>query len=317
VIRPARLVLVGSVIADLVMTVPRLPERGGDVLASRATLQAGGGLNVLAAAARLGMPAALAGHVGDGPFGRAVAAALDREGVVRLLPPSAADTGFCVGLVEPDAERTFVTSPGVESAVTDADLTAAGLSPDDAVYVSGYDLCYPVTGPVVAAWCAADPPGLFVVDPGPLVADIPAAVLDPVLDRVDVLTLNAREARLLHGRGARPGARAAVVMRDGACGCTLRLPDGTVEEVPAPRVEAVDTTGAGDAHTGALLAELHRTGSLTAAVRVATVAAALAVTRHGSATGPTWAELESAPQSALRGPSRGGSATGPAAAPGA
>ncbi|MGF1664546.1 MAG: PfkB family carbohydrate kinase [Kineosporiaceae bacterium] len=289
--RPARLVLVGSVVVDVMTSVPHLPERGGDVLATRATLQAGGGFNVLAAAARFGLPAALAGHVGSGPFGEVVARALAREGVATLLPRAAGDTGFCVGFVEPDAERTFVTSPGVESEVVDGDLARAGLRPDDAVYVSGYDLCYPVTGPVVARWCAGHHPGLLVVDPGPLVADIPAEVLRPVLARVDVLTLNAREDLLLRRRGLSPGPGAAVVRRDGARGCRLRLPGATPEEVPAPRVTAVDTTGAGDAHTGVLVAELHRTGSLPSAARTATAAAALAVTRPGSATAPTPEEL--------------------------
>lgn len=293
--RPARLVVVGSVVVDVVLSVPHLPERGGDVLATRAALQAGGGFNVLAAAARLGLPAALAGHVGGGPFGDVVVRALAGEGVATLLPRAAVgDTGFCVGLVEPDAERTFATAPGVESELSDDDLALAGLRLDDAVYVSGYDLCYPVTGPAVARWCDGDSPGFLVVDPGPLVAAIPAEVLRPVLARVDLLTLNAREDRLLRERGAAAGPRAAVVRRDGARGCRLRLPDGTDEAFPAPRVTAVDTTGAGDAHTGALVAELHRTGSLPAAVRAATVAAALAVTRHGSATGPTRAELAAA-----------------------
>ncbi|MGF1647522.1 MAG: PfkB family carbohydrate kinase [Kineosporiaceae bacterium] len=289
--RPARLVVVGSVVADFLVSVPHLPERGGDVLATQAALQAGGGFNVLAAAARLGLPAALAGHVGGGPFGEVVARALAREHVAALLPRSAADTGLCVGFVEPDAERTFVTSPGVESEVSEDDLAAAGLRADDAVYVSGYDLCYPVTGRTVARWCTSGVPGLLVVDPGPLVADIPAEVLGPVLGRVDLLTLNAREDRLLRGRGLAPGPRAAVVRRAGADGCSLRLPDGSAEAAPAPRVAAVDTTGAGDAHTGALVAEWGITGSLRTAVRVATAAAALAVTRRGSATGPTRAEL--------------------------
>jgi sugar/nucleoside kinase (ribokinase family) len=289
--RPARLVLVGSVIADVVASVPHLPERGGDVLATRAALQAGGGFNVLAAAVRFGLPAALAGHVGSGPFGEVVARALADEGIEPLLPRAAADTGFCVGFVEPDAERTFVTAPGVESEVTDDDLTRAGLRRDDAVYVSGYDLCYPMTGRVVARWCTGGAPGLLVVDPGPLVADIPPEVLEPVLARVDVLTLNAREDRLLHRRGLSPGPGAAVVRRDGARGCLLQPADGAREEIPAPRVTAVDTTGAGDAHTGVLVAELHRTGSLSSAARTATAAAAFAVTRRGSATAPTREEL--------------------------
>ncbi|WP_205862104.1 PfkB family carbohydrate kinase [Planosporangium thailandense] len=300
---PGRLVLVGSVIVDVLMSVPALPDRGGDVLASGAGVQVGGGFNVLAAARRLGLPSALAGRVGDGPFGALVTAALATEGIERLLPPGRGDTGFCVGLVEPDAERTFVTSPGVESELTGRDLAGVEVRADDALYVSGYDLCYPVTGPAVAAWCGglADTP--VVLDPGPLAADIPVRVLGPVLERTGVLTLNEREARLLTsvsdvdeaGRALRDRlpSSSVLVVRRGAAGCSVYLP-GHAEprRIPAPVVTAVDTTGAGDAHTGAFLAELHRTGSVLDAARSANAAAALAVTRAGSATAPRRAELD-------------------------
>ncbi|GAA1809071.1 PfkB family carbohydrate kinase [Planosporangium flavigriseum] len=320
---PHRLVLVGSVLVDILMPVPALPERGGDVLASDAAIQAGGGFNVLAAARRLGLPAALAGRVGDGPFGRLVTAALAAEGIERLMPVSTGDTGVCVGLVEPDAERTFVTRPGVESELTSADLDAVEVRPGDALYVSGYDLCYPVTGPAVAAWCVDLDDSLLVLDPGPLAAEIPPRVLDPVLDRVDVLTLNEREARLLTGyedlgevgRALRDRLHPActLLVRQGARGCTGWLPGrGEPEQVPAPAVAAVDSTGAGDTHTGAFLAALGLPGSMLpgstlpgstlpgsllpgsvlVAVRVANAAAALSVTRAGSATAPQRDELD-------------------------
>jgi sugar/nucleoside kinase (ribokinase family) len=305
---PYRVVLVGSVIVDVLMSVPRLPERGGDVLASAAATQVGGGFNVLLAARRLGLPGALAGRVGDGPFGRLVAAALAAEGIEPLMPAGRGDTGFCIGLVEPDAERTFVTSPGVESALTADDLEAVEVRPGDAVYVSGYDLCYPVTGPAVAAWCGHPADALFVIDPGPLAAEIPPPVLDRVLDRTDVLTLNEREAGLLTGRAdvdeaghalrerLRPSS--VLIVRRGARGCTLYLPGHTSpEHIPAPAVAAVDSTGAGDAHTGAFLAELRRTGSVRESVRAANAAAALAVTRAGSATAPGRDELDRALES--------------------
>lgn len=300
---PHRLVLVGSVIVDILMSVPRLPDRGGDVLASGATTQVGGGFNVLAAARRLGLPAAFAGRVGDGPFGALVTAALAGEGIERLLPVAPGDTGFCVGLVEPDAERTFVTNAGVESTLSADDLARLEIRPDDAVYVSGYDLCYPVTGPAFAAWCQDLGDPLLVLDPGPLVAEIPRSVLDPVLDRTDVLTLNEREARLLSGESdadeAAPALRdllrpsAVLLVRQGPRGCAVYLP-GHPEpvHVSAPSVTAVDSTGAGDAHTGAFLAELGRTGSVLDAVRVANAAAAISVTRAGPATAPTRDELQ-------------------------
>lgn len=301
---PRRLVLIGSVIADMMTTVPALPARGGDVLAGPLQVQAGGGFNVLAAASRLGMPVALAGQVGTGPMGDRVAAELDGLGAELLLPRADGDTGVCIGLVEPDGERTFITSVGVESELSDGALASLAWRADDAVYVSGYDLCYPVSGPTIAAFVSTAKPNLMVLDPGPLIADIPTEVWKSVLSHTSVLTLNARELDLLMP-GATPDAdlrplltslapSGVAIVRSGARGCWLHTLDAATHHFPAPSVRAVDSTGAGDAHTGALLAELSAGCSLSDAVARATVAAAIAVSKVGSATGPTRTELDAA-----------------------
>jgi sugar/nucleoside kinase (ribokinase family) len=294
---PRRLTLVGSVLVDVMMAVPRWPERGGDVLADRTDVTPGGGFVVLSAARRLGLPARLAGRVGRGAFGDRVMAALADLDVEVLLPRPPGDTGFCVGLVEPDGERTFVTSPGAESTLDEDELERVDIGPDDAVYISGYDLCYPETGPLAATWLARLRDGLVVLDPGPLAAEIPDAVLETVLPRTNLLTLNAREVGLLGGDLLdRLAPEAVLVVRDGARGCTVHRRGRPAERLPAPSVRAVDTTGAGDTHTGALLAELARTGDPVAAARTATLAAALSVTAWGSATGPDRQTLDSAAQ---------------------
>ncbi|MGN6600016.1 MAG: PfkB family carbohydrate kinase [Actinomycetes bacterium] len=309
-VAPERLVLVGSVLADVALKVPALPPPGGDVLASSPRTQAGGAFNVAAAATRLGLPSALIGHVGDGPFGDIAREALRRERVELLLPRRTAtgDTGFCVTLVEPNGERTFVTSPGIESRLTAADLEQARLEPGDALWISGYDLCYDVSGPAIAAWVARLPRHVLVLlDPGPLAGDIPADRLTPVLARADIVTLSVREARLM--AGATDGADAdldtlghallqrlpeqgIVILRNGAHGCRLYSTRHGCTAIPALRdIPVVDTTGAGDAHTGALLAHLAHHDVPTAAT-LANVAAGVAVMREGSATGPTRAELD-------------------------
>lgn len=295
--RPRRLIVLGSVIVDVMMTVPRLPERGGDVLADSSAITVGGGYVVLAAARRLGLPARLAGRVGQGPFGDRVMAALTELDVEVLLPRPSTDTGFCIDLVEPDGERTFATSPGTESAMTLAELNTVEARPDDAVYVSGYDLCYPVSGPALASWLANLHDRLVVFDPGPLVAEIPDSILAAVLARTNLLTLNGREADLIGGGEAlhnRLAAHAITVVRDGPRGCAVHQPGRATHHLPSPVVPAIDTTGAGDTHTGALLAELAQTGDPVAAAQFANIAAALSVTVWGSATGPERSQLEAA-----------------------
>ncbi|HSZ42403.1 MAG TPA: PfkB family carbohydrate kinase [Trebonia sp.] len=307
---PHRLVFAGQALVDVVMNVPALPERGGDMLASSSTVTAGGGFNTMAAAARHGLPVLYAGGHGTGPWGDVVRAALAAEGIVLFRPADPdRDTGFDVALVEPDAERTFVTHVGAESVCGPVGWDTVPAGPGDAVYVSGYGLVPADSGPELGSWAASLPPGvLLFVDPGPLVAQIPAAVLDPVLARCDWLSCNQREAALLadSGPAAEPGSpadaalrllartnRADILVRAGAAGCYVALRgSGVPVRVPAPKVTAVDTTGAGDAHSGVFLAALAgRRAPLEAAAR-ANAAAALAVTRLGPATSPTGAELD-------------------------
>jgi len=290
-----RLISVGSIIADVRLDVPHLPARGGDVLGSAATVTAGGGFNVLAAAARQGLPCLFAGQHGSGPYGDRIRADLAREGIASLLPASAAaDSGFCVVLVEPDGERTFITSPGVEASLGARALADIPLQAGDAVFVSGYDLCYPDLGPAIAAWIGALPAGIsLVVDPGPLVAEIPAAILDVVLAKAAIWTMNRREAALLGECVTRLARSALLVVRDGAAGATLSGTEGFVTvTIPAPPVVMVDSTGAGDAHTGVLIAALAAGLSPIPAVARANAAAALAVTHKGPATAPTRAALD-------------------------
>jgi sugar/nucleoside kinase (ribokinase family) len=323
-------VFAGEAIVDVATDVPGVPDRGGDVLASSSAVTVGGGFNVMAAAARQGLPVLYAGGHGTGPWGDLVRSVLAGEGIgVFRDPDPRRDTGFVLVLVEPDGERTFVTSLGAESF---HDLSGVAVSPGDAVYVSGYGLLGP-SAAGVAEWAASLPAGssLFL-DPGPLAADIPEPILNRVLPRCDWLSVSLREAALLTGTddpaaaarlllvrtgggadgrtGVGAGVRAygragvgiggraggGVIVRTGASGCVLAV-GGAVSFVPAPKVDAVDTTGAGDAHAGAFLAALSDGRTPLAAAQRANVAAALAVTRRGPATAPTRGDLDTWPAS--------------------
>ncbi|MET9147189.1 PfkB family carbohydrate kinase [Streptomyces sp. NPDC004042] len=300
-----RLVLAGNVIADLVIEVPALPERGGDVIGTRTETTAGGGFNTLVAARRLGTEAVFAGLHGTGPHGDLVREALTAEHIVPLLPARTdGDTGFTVALIDGDGERTFVTSFGVEATLTqsDVDAVAARLRPGDLLQLSGYGLVLPGNGPLLSAFTAGLPADVTVcLDPAPLVADIPETVLAPVLARTDWLSANAREARLLSGhedpRAAATALRdrlapgAGVLVRADKDGCWLAAPGQAPTHVPGFPVEAVDSNGAGDAHVGSFLALLGQGHDPLTAARGANAAAAYAVTRSGPATAPDRREL--------------------------
>ena len=148
---PGRVISLASILVDLAVQVPHLPDRGGDILAAGARTEAAGGFNVLAAAARQGVSCIYAGPHGTGPHGDRIRAALHAEGIPAAFPPRHdRDTGLCIVLVEPDGERTFITTPGAESEAHTADLDVLDVQPEDLIAVSGYDLVYPGSGPVIA-----------------------------------------------------------------------------------------------------------------------------------------------------------------------
>ena len=308
----ARVLSLGSALVDLTVDLPSLPERGGDVLATGSRNVVGGGFNLAAAVARQGIECIYAAPHGRGPYGDAIRAAMATEGIKMPMPMrTEGDSGFCVTMLEPDGERSFITVVGVEATVTPAELASLDRRPTDLLALSGYDLLYQHSGPVLATWLESLPDNTFLaLDPGPLVMDIPARRLRTVLARTSLLTLNQREARLLSGAGPLHGPDLLAATRQ-----ALNLPEATVLllregpsgaladggelagqtiSVPVHYVTAVDSIGAGDTHTGVLLAELARRTPLPVALQRANTAAAISVTRIGSATAPGRDEIDTA-----------------------
>jgi sugar/nucleoside kinase (ribokinase family) len=288
-VRPARLVRLCGAIVDVLLYVDALPERGGDMVSRRRVVAPGGGFNMLVGASRLGLDAAYGGLLGDGPFARRIAADMEAAGIATLLERVEGENGFAFGLVEPDGERTFVTATGVEAELRPEHLAGLPWRPRDAICISGYDLCYPVSGASLAGWVPGlDPACLLVFDPGPLAGEIPPDRLAAVLARADIVSLNAREAELLGGVDR---IREWGIVRDGPAGC--RVVRGGLDDVrvPARPAAAVDTTGAGDTHVAALLARLAAGDDMFDAARWANIAASMAVEAAGPSTCPTRAAL--------------------------
>lgn len=243
---PRRVVVAGSVIAEVVMSVTELPRRGGEVRAADAVARAGGGYHVLVAARRAGLEAALAGLVGTGPMAQVVARAMLRDGIPVLLPSRQGEQGFSVVLAEPQGSTTRVASPGVESQLSEDDLRLVRLCDDDVAYLSAQDLLDPVTGAAIAHWCGS-PAGLgsalLVLDPGPLVSDVADEILDAVLARTDVLAVGLHEIELLSGLHGDPtralpdladllAPEGIVLLRRGEGRYALHERDGQTYEFP-------------------------------------------------------------------------------------
>lgn len=311
-----RVIHTGQALVDLVIEVADLPARGQNLMADSVAEYAGGSVTVLLAAARLGAECLHAGAIGTGPYGDLIREALDADGIAASAPPvTTQDTGVCVVLIEPSAERTFVTTLGAEREITVDSLATADVQPGDLVCVTGYSLAVAQTREPLLAWLKTLPEDAVVVlDPGAAFAELPADARDAMLDRTDVWTGNAEEATDLlaarsvsveasvgasereivaHARALTPLLRAGAVtiVRDGAEGCAVHAHDESTYVAGFPQTP-VDTNGAGDTHTGALLAGIADGATWVDACRRANAAAAIKVTRRGPTTAPTAAEVE-------------------------
>ncbi|MGL3148971.1 PfkB family carbohydrate kinase [Microbacterium sp. A82] len=309
---PPRVIHTGQALVDLVIEVPDIPARGQNVMAGSDAQYAGGAVTVLLAAARLGAQCVHAGALGTGPHGDLIREALDADGITASAPPiTTRDTGVCVVLVEPTAERTFITTLGAERDITVDSLATADVQPGDLVCVTGYSLAVAQTRDPLLTWLATRPEDAIVVlDPGAAFAALPAEVRDVMLARTDVWTGNAEEATDLLAALAVPveasereivaqagalaplmRAGAITIVRDGAEGCAVHARGESTYVAGFPQTP-VDTNGAGDAHTGALLAGIAGGASWVDACRRANAAAAIKVTRRGPTTAPTAVEVE-------------------------
>jgi sugar/nucleoside kinase (ribokinase family) len=298
----SRVIHTAQALVDVVVEVDALPVRGGNAVATSYHRYAGGAVNILLAAARSGATAVLAGSVGTGPNGDLVRAALEAEGVAVSSPPvPGLDTGICVVMVEPSAERTFVTTQGAERQIGAGSLQTSAPEVGDLVCVSGFSLAGRTRDPLLE-WLEGLAEGVVVVlDPGAGFGDLEDAVHQRVLRRTAVWTSNADEATAVTGLddpaesvagvAALLGDDAVVVVRDGPRGCHVREA-GHTAYLPGIPQEPVDTNGAGDCHTGVLVAERAGGTDWVTAARRANAAGAIKVTRRGPATAPTAAEID-------------------------
>jgi ribokinase len=293
-------VVVGSVNADLVVGVDRRPAAGETVLGSDlATLPGGKGANQAVAAARLGARTALVGRVGADGHGEFLRDGLDGEGVdltglITIPGPS----GVALITIDPDGDNSIIVSPGANGRMSEADVSAARPLLAAAAVVS-LQLEIPISAVVAAAGLASDAGARVVLNLSP-VAEVPPGLLALCYP----LVVNEHEAAFLlgapDGTGLAPADLASALLRLGPRSVVVTLgaegavvaEGASVGVVESPRVEAVDTTGAGDAFTGALSWRLAVGDDLATAARFAAQVGAAAVRRTGAQSSyPTFEEM--------------------------
>jgi ribokinase len=281
-----RIAVVGSANLDLVARVERLP-RPGETLsgASFARFPGGKGANQAVAAARLGARVAFVGAVGTDDLGDEALGQLEAESVDVSATARLADvaTGVAVIVVDENGENQIAVASGANAALTGATVQAALELDGAGVVLLGHEV--PEDAVLAGAQAARAAGWTAILNPAP------ARPLPEELDGV-LLTPNSDEAHALTGEedpeaaahALRATTNAPVLVTLGAHGALL-LDGEAAERLPAPAVQVVDTTGAGDTVNGALAAELAAGRPLRDAVRFALAAAALSSRAAGAREG--------------------------------
>ena len=222
------------------------------------------------------------GAVGDDSNGDLLLRSLTRAGVdtSQVEIKTGLPTGTAVILVDETGENIIVVSPGANGTLAPGDMTTDAF--DDAA-ILGLCLEIPMETVMRAASLAKEAGVTVMTNLSPY-RDVP----QELLDNTDILLVNEHEATHLGDHGV-----ARTIVTRGGSGVTVIDGDNASVNLRAVPVEAVDTTGCGDAFMGALACQLADGASLTDAARYATGVGAVAATRRGAqASYPTEAELE-------------------------
>ncbi len=298
-----RIVVIGSLNMDLVACAPRIPIVGETIVGHTYFSAPGGkGANQALAAARLGGQVGMVGRVGSDDFGRQMRANLKQAGcdVSRLLEVPACNSGIAVIFVADDGPNSIIVVPGANGRLSPEDVRAEAEYLGHPTVVM-LQLENPMPAVLEAAHLGRRLGALVILDPAPA-----QRVPEELFELVDLWTPNEAEAatlsglppsrldsrlallvaQKLRGRGAK-----SVIMKLGDEGCLL-VEKGESQHLPAVKVNAVDTTAAGDVFNGALAVAISEGQELAAACAFANQAAGLSVTKRGAQAGaPTRDEL--------------------------
>jgi ribokinase len=283
--------VIGSINTDMVVRTPELPRSGQTVMGGDFLVTAGGkGANQAVAAARLGGDVTMVANVGSDAFGDQAIAGLgdDDIGCAFVTRDHDAPSGVALISVDDAGNNQIVVAPGANDTLGIAEVDAAlAQIPDGTIVLLQLEIPFETVRHVVEKLR----PGAchVLLDPAPARA-LPAELLGGV----HLLTPNETEAELLTGvavHDEESARRAAaellasgvenVAVTLGPRGALLANGSGS-DLIPAPQVEAIDTTAAGDCFNGALAVALAGGASLHDGVAHACRVASISVTRRGA-----------------------------------
>jgi len=287
----SRVVVCGSLNMDVVVQSARLPERGETILGAEVSFLPGGkGLNQAIASARLGVPTAMVGAVGNDAFANSLRGFLadndvDSTGVTEVEGPA---TGVALIQVA-DGDNSITVASGANMHF---DASMLDHEPQrDEVWVAQFETPLAATQEILSRARAAGARTVlnlapYTEHPADLMKSVDVAVLNEIeLSQATGTRLDATSSQdsvvaacnILRDRGAR-----AVIATLGARGAVVVTATG-VDAIPAFPTQVTDTTGAGDCFVGALASQLASGRTPSEAARFASAAASCSVEKLGAA----------------------------------
>ncbi len=285
----SKIVIIGSSNVDLTVRTSHIPSKGETIFgAAPQTAFGGKGANQAVAVSRLGGDMSFITKVGTDSYGNMMADNLVKEGMSAdtVIRDPAAPSGVAWICVDDNGDNSIIVMPGANCTMTKEDLAPYISIIKEADYLL-MQLETPIEVVDYAASIAYENGVKVVLNPAPA-----QPLSDDLLSKTYLLTPNEKECRLLCGENASDDVRANadallakgvknVIVTLGEKGSLLCNISGH-SEVPAVKVNAVDTVAAGDTYNGALVVALSEGQDMVEAMKFATKASAIAVTRFGA-----------------------------------
>lgn len=280
--------VIGAAMLDISMHINRLPKSGEDVYAENQEIKVGGcAFNVADILRHFRIPYTLFAPIGTGMYADLITDNLKKSGQASPIHSTKMDNGYCLSLVEPDGERTFITLPGIECSFEKEWFDGLETNSFDSAYVCGYEI-EGAGGNTIIRFLEQNPKYTVYYAPGPRITYISQEKQRRIFAMHPVIHLNDKEALNYTGKQTIEEASKylsdqthnTVIVTLGAKGVFLQEND-TFKIITSEPVKAVDSTGAGDSHIGTIIAQLKSGKTFEQSVKIANRVSALVVGVNG------------------------------------
>ncbi len=282
-IRRQGILCIGAIMADVMSHIPTLPQRGEGTVVEKTSAQLGGcAFNSGNAVRQLGQDCLLFAPIGRGMWASFIKEQLAMRGLQGLELETELDCGSCLCLIEPDGERTMITTPGIERRFESSWFELVNPVDYSVAFASGYEIDGE-GGLAIIEFLEANPHIEFWYAPGPRTVYVSEEKMDRIkalrpcwhLNDLELLQYAKKtglptsdpdipegfsttfEKVRCAGEALAASGGGTVVVTLGPEGSAAFFPDGSHLVVAGKPVKPVDTVGAGDTHLGALVAARH------------------------------------------------------------